>query len=138
MEFWQAIDLFAEGLAHVDEEHFDLEACPLQAVAEWSSGQANKSPHDDISQDMTTFLEPCLLGPGSNRAFEVGLSDASETCGNELVFDITNAEKIGAQGCHAVFQVAQKVAESVWTIARCIVAGRNVLELLDFDVTSRF
>lgn len=87
---------------------------------------------------MTTFLQPGFLGPGSNRAFEVGLSDASETCGNELVFDITNAEKIGAQGCHAFFQVAQKVPDSVWTIARRIVAGRNVLELLDFDVTPRF
>lgn len=138
MKFRHPIDFGADGLAHFHEEHLNLELCPAEAVAERPPRQAHETEHDDVAQDVATLLQPGLLGPRPNGTLQALALHVLEAGGRQLGLGMHDAMQVAAQRSQAIAEIASEVAPGVGPITRVVVAGRDVLKFLDFDVPAGF
>lgn len=79
MELGQAVFFRNDGLADIDKEHLNLDGSPSQSKHKGSSGQPNKTPHDDVSEDVAALLETSQFGPRAVGALQIYPSNTLET-----------------------------------------------------------
>lgn len=105
MELGYAVVFCNDGLADLNEEHFDLNRRPSQSVMKWPPSEPNKPPHDGISQNVAALLETPQLGPWAVGALEIYLADALEASSSKLVLDVEDGVQIRAEGGHTVSKI---------------------------------
>lgn len=116
MELGQAVFFRNNGLADIDKKHLNLNGRPPQPKHKGSSGQPDKTPHDDISEDVAALLETSQFGPRAVGALQIYPSNTLETGSDQLILDVQDGMEVGTKGSKSIPQKSQEIAPSVWLV----------------------